>query len=130
MNLLKKVISIYHFYKYKKVSLFTYFIPAPPARKTGYREKSFDSLICKLIEIGFKVLEVNTQTLNQAESSGLWIIVKVQSTNLASYNHNPAEFPAEFEGGLENNIGLPQEKEPSIELDVSDEPIKGLYQID
>lgn len=130
MKLIKKVVSVYHYYKYKKVSLFTYFIPAPPARKTGYREKSFDSLIFKLIEMGFKILEVDTQGVNQQEASGMWVIVKVQSTSLESFNHNPADFPTEFEGGIENNIGLAQAKEASIELDVNDEPIKGLYQID
>lgn len=34
---------------------FTYFIPAPPQRKTGYREVEFDKIMRGILETGFEI---------------------------------------------------------------------------
>lgn len=41
---------------------FTYFIPAPPARKSGYREKEFDKIMQGILQSGFKLIELQTQS--------------------------------------------------------------------
>ncbi len=66
---------------YKKQS-FTFFIPAPPPRSTGYREKQFDSLFYEFINRGYDILEFKCTTVNTGESSsGMWIICLVQAKN-------------------------------------------------
>lgn len=39
---------------------FTYFIPAPPHRKTGYREIEFDKIMRGIFETGFELESMQT----------------------------------------------------------------------
>jgi hypothetical protein len=55
--------------------IYTYFVPAPPRRKHGYREKAFDKLAASVIARGFKIVSVHTESLNTDGSSGIWIIL-------------------------------------------------------
>lgn len=64
-----------------KIQTFTYYIPAPPARKTGYREKEFDKIFYEFINQGFEILNVQTQTHTGANSCGMWVIFAVRATN-------------------------------------------------
>lgn len=59
----------------KEIQTFTYFIPAPPGRQIGYQEKEFDRITCELIEAGWSISEIKTQSLNTSETSGLWVIL-------------------------------------------------------
>lgn len=52
---------------------FTYYVPAPPARKTGYHEKEFDTVFEHVIKLGFQLLDIRTQSHSTAESSGTWV---------------------------------------------------------
>ncbi|EQC44313.1 hypothetical protein [Bacteriovorax sp. Seq25_V] len=57
----------------KHFEVFTYFIPAPPVRPTGYREKDFDT-ICKTLnkyDLDYKILDTIGHT------NGFWIIIKI-----------------------------------------------------
>ena len=65
-----------------KVEYFTYFLPSPPSRKTGYREKEFDQITKEAIAKGYTILELNTR----ANASGVWIILKLRKTNPFSGN--------------------------------------------
>ena len=47
-----------------KIQTFTYYVPAPPPRKSGYREKDFDKLCFHFINRGFNILEIKTLTAN------------------------------------------------------------------
>lgn len=40
---------------------FTYFIPAPPHRKNGYREKEFDKVLKGYLESGYQIQSMQTQ---------------------------------------------------------------------
>lgn len=54
--------------------VFTYFIPAPPVRLTGYREKDFDN-ICKTIishGLDFKIIKTIPHP------NGIWIISTIK----------------------------------------------------
>ena len=48
--------------KAASMKTFTYFIPTPPARKSGYREKEFDKIMQGILQSGFKLLELQTQS--------------------------------------------------------------------
>lgn len=50
----------------KKQSLqtFTYFIPAPPHRKTGYREKEFDKIMTGILQSGFELADLRTESVD------------------------------------------------------------------
>lgn len=63
--------------KYYGKKSFTYFLPAPPERNTGYQEKEFDQIISFLQQKGYELININTQAVNYGESSqsaGLWIV--------------------------------------------------------
>ena len=60
---------------------FTYFIPSPPKRKTGYQEKEFDELIGYLTKNGFEILDIKTQSSTNNESSGMWVISLIRPKN-------------------------------------------------
>lgn len=54
---------------------FTYFLPAPPNRKTGYREKEFDKIMHGILQSGFEVVEIQTQ----AVASGFFIFALLRA---------------------------------------------------
>lgn len=62
-----------------KIQTFTYYIPAPPARKTGYREKEFDKVFYEFINKGFEILNVQTQAHTGANSCGMWMIFTLRA---------------------------------------------------
>lgn len=56
---------------------FTYFLPAPPERNSGYQEKEFDQIFSYLSKQGYDVIEFRTQSLAYGEQNhcaGIWII--------------------------------------------------------
>jgi hypothetical protein len=57
---------------------FTYFIPAPPSRKTGYREREFDKIMAGILESGFELLSLQTQSVG---NTGLFIIAVLKSNS-------------------------------------------------
>lgn len=59
---------------YYGVKTFTYFIPAPPARKTGYQEKEFDSIVNNIIKMGFEIVKINTSTISHDQNCGMWVV--------------------------------------------------------
>jgi hypothetical protein len=128
-----------------KIQTFTYFIPAPRPRKTGYREKQFDKLFYQFINLGYKILDFKTQQcMSGQDTSGIWVIFVLQAKNaraekldLESFglintshenekviSHTDSEANlSHFDSQEEKSIELP---ELSEELS---EGVKGLYQI-
>lgn len=82
--------SLFRFFNFSKQNeyigkkTFSYFIPAPPSRKTGYQEKEFDHIIGYLTSKGFEILDIKMQSLNTELSSGMWVIciLGMRNTNL------------------------------------------------
>ncbi len=64
-----------------KIQSFTFYIPSPPARTSGYREKQFDKIFYEFINKGYEILTFNTQTSNSQNQSGMWVICVVRATN-------------------------------------------------
>ncbi len=54
------------------VRSFTYFIPSPPARHTGYREKEFDKIFEIIINSGFDVIKSNMEHCS-FDKGGMWV---------------------------------------------------------
>jgi hypothetical protein len=79
LTLLKKLLRAQKDYK---IQSFTFFIPSPPSRSSGYREKQFDKLFYEFINRGYKIINFTTQASTSGEKhSGMWIICLVQATN-------------------------------------------------
>lgn len=64
-----------------KIQSFTYFIPSPPHRTSGYREKQFDKYFYEFINLGFEILEFKTSSISGENSSGMWVIFILRATN-------------------------------------------------
>lgn len=64
-----------------KIQSFTFFIPSPPARASGYREKQFDKVFYDFINKGYEVISLNTQASTGEKQSGMWIICLVRALN-------------------------------------------------
>ncbi len=53
---------------------FTFYIPSPPARKTGYQEREFDTLVEHITSLGFELIEFKMQSHSGDNKSGVWIL--------------------------------------------------------
>lgn len=63
---------------------FTYYIPAPPHRSTGYREKEFDRIMNNLFKEGHKLISIKTATHNGPDHAGMWVICLVKPSRANS----------------------------------------------
>jgi hypothetical protein len=128
-----------------KIQSFTYFIPAPKPRKTGYREKQFDKLFFEFINVGYNILDFKTQRcMSGQETSGIWVIFILQAKNAEAEKLNLDKFGLlDLENQNDDVIShshpevnitkLPETGEPALELPELNEEIgdtvQGLYQI-
>lgn len=94
-----------------KIQSFTYFIPAPPHRQTGYREKHFDRLLTEFLSYGFEVVDFKTQSLASSSSAGMWIICLVRPTNKEAEAMNWDNFQEK----LANNVSKDARQKSSID---------------
>ncbi len=74
------------------VQSFTFYIPSPPERKTGYREKQFDTLFYKFINMGFKIEQFKTVPNSNPNHSGMWIVCVLRATTPAAENLDLSSF--------------------------------------
>ena len=59
------------------IRTFTYFIPAPPARKSGYREKEFDKILNGILNSGFEIKDMQTRSV----PTGIIVIIILKAKN-------------------------------------------------
>jgi hypothetical protein len=59
------------------IKTFTYFIPAPPGRKNGYREKEFDKIMQGILQSGFELVQLQTQGVE----NGMFVIAVLKVPN-------------------------------------------------
>ncbi|MGZ3809338.1 MAG: hypothetical protein ACXVCE_14735, partial [Bacteriovorax sp.] len=78
LNFLSSLLGLKKNYK---IQSFTFFIPSPPPRTTGYREKQFDKLFYEFINKGYRILNFETQASTGEKQSGMWIIVVAEALN-------------------------------------------------
>lgn len=60
---------------------FTYFIPAPPHRKSGYREIEFDKIMRGIIECGFEIETLETQS----SQNGIFVLALLKTNSKKVY---------------------------------------------
>ncbi len=60
--------------QYFGIKTFTYYLPAPPSRKSGYQEKEFDRLIQHIMAQGYELIDIKTQSHSKSDQAGIWII--------------------------------------------------------
>lgn len=60
---------------------FTYFIPAPPQRKSGYREIEFDKIMNGILDAGFEIQNFNTESV----PTGVYVIAVLKTANKKTY---------------------------------------------
>lgn len=95
--------------KYIGNRTFTYFIPSPPARSSGYQEKEIDYLTQKISQIGFDIVDIKVQSNANPNAAGIWIILLLGAKTTLAFEH-PLKFTF-------SESGLKEEEE--IELDMS-----------
>lgn len=117
VNSLKKMQIFSSLTKYR-IQTFTYYIPAPPPRKTGYREKEFDKLFSSILRKGYKILTINTQSHSGPEGAGLWVLVTLKEPLAFKLEQKKAD-------PLNVELELPQAEDRINEG--NEPPIKGLY---
>lgn len=66
--------SLFKEKKFRFQQTFTYYVPAPPTRKTGYQEKEFDFITQHIFKLGFELLDFKIQSHSNEGSSGMWIV--------------------------------------------------------
>ncbi len=59
---------------------FTYFIPAPPHRKSGYREIEFDKIMQGILSTGFEIDELRTVATG-GDHGGLFIVALLKTNS-------------------------------------------------
>ena len=65
---------------------FTFYIPAPPFRKSGYQESQFDNLVEYISSIGFEVIDFKLQAHNGSQNSGLWVLCFIGAPTKEIFN--------------------------------------------
>jgi hypothetical protein len=84
--------SLLGFKKVYKIQSFTFFIPSPPPRPSGYREKQFDKIFYEFINRGYDILNFTTQASTGEKQSGMWLVFIVQAKNKEAEALNLDEF--------------------------------------
>lgn len=97
--------------KYMKIKTFTYYLPSPPERKTGYQEKEFDQITSYLIGKNFDILDFKMQACHSNKGSGMWIICLLGAKTKAAAQMNLEIDYNEIANLVDGNIKL----DPSIE---------------
>lgn len=97
--------------KYIKIKTFTYYLPSPPERKTGYQEKEFDQITSYLIGKNFDILDFKMQACQSNKSSGMWVICLLGAKTKSAAQMNLAIDYNEIAHLVDSNIKL----DPSIE---------------
>jgi hypothetical protein len=96
--------------KIKEIKTFTYFIPGPPHRKNGYREKEFDKIMQGILQSGFELIDLQTQ----GTENGMFVLVVLK-------------VPSKKVGKIDENLDMQDRfklrdshSSPEIELDAED----------
>jgi len=65
---------------YSEFKTFTYYIPNPPKRQSGYREIEFDKIMHGILNSGHEIVNWNMQSASGAEG-GVFVCFILKGTN-------------------------------------------------
>ncbi|MBD64291.1 MAG: hypothetical protein CME62_03740 [Halobacteriovoraceae bacterium] len=72
--------------KYYSTRTFTYYLPAPPPRKSGYQEKEFDLLVLELSKLGFEIISIQATSHQTTDGGGVWILCHLGAPTSEIFN--------------------------------------------
>lgn len=72
----------------KYYQTFTYFVPSPPKRKSGYQEKELDKIVKKIISRGFEIENSQLVSNGNVEVGGFWIHFTLSHFDKKSIDEN------------------------------------------
>lgn len=112
-----------------KIQTFTYYVPAPPARKTGYREKEFDKVFYDFVNKGFEILNVQTQAHTGVDNCGMWVIFTLRALTKEAQKLDLGDFVVADEDRGQNVV---IKSDVGLELPelAEDDDLDKLYYID
>ncbi len=68
---------------------FTYYIPAPPRRNHGYREKEFDKIVHGLLSSGdYELVQMQSQSVNTTDHAGVFIVLLLKPLTKKAFELN------------------------------------------
>lgn len=59
---------------------FTYYIPAPPHRKSGYREREFDKIMQGILQTGFEIDSIHTEATG-GDPGGMFVMAVLKTNS-------------------------------------------------
>lgn len=68
------------------IKTFTFYIPAPPHRKSGYREREFDKIMQGILTSGFELLDLQIQAVGGENNSGLFIVTTLKAKDKKTWD--------------------------------------------
>jgi hypothetical protein len=68
------------------IKTFTFYIPAPPHRKSGYREREFDKIMQGILTSGFELIDLQTQSVGGPDNSGLFIVTTLKAKDKKTWD--------------------------------------------
>ncbi len=81
--------------KSQGIKTFTYYVPAPPKRNHGYREKEFDKIFHGLMSSGdYELVNMQTQSVSNADQAGLFIVLTLKALTVRGKELNLDEHEA------------------------------------
>ncbi len=86
-----------------KIQSFTYYVPSPPERSTGYREKQFDKVFASFINKGFRIQSFKMIPNPHPNHSGFWVLFILECLSKEAENLNLNSFCLEGEFETEIN---------------------------
>ena len=93
------------------IKTFTYYIPEPAQRKSGYREREFDKIMQGILKSGFEIVSLSTS----AVSNGLFVLAILKAKNQKVFN-------LDLDLDLQEKFQLSKtHSSPDIILDMDDE---------
>lgn len=75
--MLKSVISFLRPSRFHAVKSFSYFLPAPPKRTSGYQERELDTIIAHLADQDFELLDIKAQSFASETHAGVWVFCRL-----------------------------------------------------
>lgn len=91
---------------YCGIKSFTYFLPAPPVRKSGYQEKEFDLIFSHLLQMGYDLLDIKMQSISGENSNGVWIVCVLGAKTAEALERNINIEYQEIAAGIQSHIKM------------------------
>ena len=73
---------------YLAIKSFSYFLPAPPKRNSGYQEKEFDQSIAYLSKLGFELIDFQMASHTESGQGGVWIVCRMGALTQEAANQD------------------------------------------